>query len=190
MERRKEFGRFLRYVFGPLFLGVGLLLWILVPLALGPSIATIRMDIPSRDQVIKISGKFVDSSKGSRRGVGRFPVVIVDSAGKSHRCNCEAGGDASCLSPDRWEHTRLLKQLAGKQGELWMYPATAYFGKSHACYQIADNTTIYRSFDKSVAEYTRAKSGIGVYTVWLWLALIVCVVIVRIAMFTTEDAKP
>lgn len=177
---------FVRYVFFPLFGGFKWFFWLFPFLWSGSSIVAMHMDIPSPNQVIKVKGVFKDTSKGVYSRTGHYSMRIVDAKGNNYSCSCEASGYFNCLSPKKSEHQRLLKLLHGKAGELWLYPDHVLFSGSNACYQISDESVIYRTFEKSVKDYTNAKSDIGVYTVWLWLILIFLVIAVRVAMFTTE----
>lgn len=183
----KKSVRFLFFIFEPLFTNGRWLIWffaLLLLMMMANTITAIRMEIPSQEQVIRINGKFIDTGKGYKRGV-LFNIGIVDASGFIHYCNCEPLGYSNCLGRHHRDHAEIrdqldaevvknyalqkamVKWLAGKEGEVWMYPNQSVFGPRNSCYQISDSTRIHRTFKKSVDEYTSVKNGIDVYLFWL-----------------------
>lgn len=204
---------FIVFVFGPLFLKGRWVYWpllFLIVMMMGNAITAIRMDIPNLEQVNRVAGTFVDTSKGYSR-TGLYSMQIIDSSGVPHRCNCEPLGDSNCLGRKPSDHAEIrdqldaevlkkytlqkavVKWLAGKDGEIWMCPNRSWFGTSNSCYQISSNGLTLLSFEQSVQNYTEAKHGIGVYSFWfivLW-ALIVSLfyLIIRISLYFAELKK-
>ncbi|HEX4974565.1 MAG TPA: hypothetical protein VFV48_01650 [Pseudomonadales bacterium] len=63
---------FIAFVFGPLFVKGRWVYWpllFLIVMKIGNAITAIRMDIPNLEQVNRIAGIFVDTSKRRGRGV-------------------------------------------------------------------------------------------------------------------------
>jgi len=178
---------FLAYVLNPLFGGFRWFFWLIPFLWLGDSYVAMQMEIPPIDRLIKVRGKFIDTSKGKYSKTGDFSVAVLDAAGVRHSCDCSASGWVNCLSLKRSENKKMLKALDKKNGEIWMYPHGTFYGNGYACYQISDEASIYRSYEKSVAEYSDAKHGIGVYTIWFLLVIMFGSIVVRIVMFTTRN---
>lgn len=177
---------------------------------MGNAITAIRMDIPNLEQVNRVAGTFVDTSKAYSR-TGLYGIEIIDSFGVTHGCNCELLGSSNCLGRKPSDHAEIrdqldaevlkkytlqkavVKWLAGRDGEIWMYPNRSWFGTSNSCYQISSNGLTLLSFEQSVQNYTEAKHGIGVYSFWfivLW-ALIVSLfyLIIRISLYFAELKK-
>lgn len=204
---------FIAFVFSPLFMKGRWVYWpllFLIVMMMGNAITAIRMDIPNLEQVNRVAGKFVDTSKGHSR-TGLYSMQIIDSSGVTHGCNCEPLGSSNCLGRKPSDHAEIrdqldakllggrnlhkavIKWLAGKDGEIWMYPNRSLFGTRNSCYQISSNGLTLLSFEQSVQNYTEAKHGIGVYSFWfivLW-ALIVSLfyLIVRISLYFAELKK-
>jgi len=59
-------------------------------MAMGNIITAIRMEIPSWESVMRVTGKFINTGKGY--GKGLFSIGIVDASGLIHKCNCEPLG--------------------------------------------------------------------------------------------------
>jgi len=151
---------------------------------MGNTITAMRMEIPSLEQVNRIAGKFVDTGKGYRKGI-LFGIGIVDAFGTTHKCNCEPLAYSNCLGRKPSAHTEILDQLDaevikkytlqkavvkwldGREGEIWMYPNRSIYGSKNSCYQISSNSHVLLSFEQSVQNYAKAKSGIDTYLFWL-----------------------
>ena len=188
MRFLSRFFQYLAFVFFPLFAKGRWFIWfllLLILMFLGNSITAIRMEIPSRDQVTKIKGIFVDSSRGVHSRTGMYPMMISDKSGVRHKCDCVPLRYSNCLGRTPSDHAEIrdqldeetlkrttlhkamIKWLDGKQGEMWVYPNRSLIGTNYSCYQIMDDTRIYRSYERSVEEYRQSKYAIGVYLVWL-----------------------
>jgi len=199
---------FFSFIFGPLFTNGRWAAWVLALLllmAMGSIITAIRMEIPSREQVIKIKGTFLDTSKGYTSRAGRYSIGITDTNRNIYKCSCVPLANEKCLGRRAQDHSEIMSQLYleitkkysvhkamlkwldGKEVEVWMYPNRSVFGYEYSCYQISDSTRIHLSFEKSVEEYTKAKSEVDVYLFCLILLsaslLILIFVIVRINLY-------
>lgn len=174
---------------------------------MGNTITAIRMEIPNLAQVNRVTGKFIDIGKGYGKGV-LFDIGIVDASGITHKCNCEPLAYSNCLGRKPSDHTEILNQLDaevvkkytlqkaivkwldGKDGEIWMYPNRSIFGTKNSCYKISSNAHTLLSFEQSVQNYEKAKSGIDIYLFWFvalsGLFAISVFVIVRINTYLKE----
>lgn len=177
----------LSFVVGPLFINGRWLLWFFGALCLmmfGDAIEAAGMEIPTRDQVIKIKGVFQDTSRGYAGKSGGRGIKIRDTNGVVYGCSCAPLGNSNCLGR-RWrDHAEVVDQLdsnlvekyglnkamlrwlAAKPGEVWLYPRDGLFGSRNSCYKIADEVRVYRSFDQAVREYEEVKNGLDVYFIW------------------------
>jgi hypothetical protein len=202
------------YVVTPLLVRGRWVIWVLVAMFLmmmfGPATTAIRMDIPSGKQVIKVAGIFFDTSTGYRKGA-LYSMGIVDDQGRRYRCSCDPLPSTNCLDErmsvyediERLLDPKILKEygtqkamikwLAGKRGEIWMYPNRSLLGTKYSCYQISDDTDIYRSLEQSIKEYSRRKHGIDVYLFWLAAFAVsvaaIIFVIVRISLYLREKKE-
>jgi hypothetical protein len=198
------------FVFKPLFIKGRWFIWVLfflMSMMMGNTITAIRMEIPKPEQVNRVTGKFIDTGKGYSK-TGLFPIAIVDASGITHRCNCEPLGYSNCLGRRPSDHTELLNQLDaevvkkytmhkailkwldGRDGEVWMYPNRSIFGTKNSCYKISSNGYTLLSFEQSVQNYEKAKSGVDIYLFWFvalsGLFAISVYVIVRINTYLKE----
>ena len=154
---------------------------ILLVFMMGQSITALLIEIPGQHQVEVLRGIFVDSSRGHSK-TGKFPIALVDNAGKTHTCNCEALSNSNCLDAaisrdpsiaallSRTDykdgvHIALLRRLNGRHGEIWVYPSRTLVGMRYACYQVADESMTYLKFSDSVISYENAKRSVGVFAV-------------------------
>ncbi|MDD3761570.1 MAG: hypothetical protein PHO57_12195 [Acidithiobacillus sp.] len=210
MIATRKLTRFIAFVFGPLFIKGRWCIWallFLMAMMMGNTITAIRMDIPNIEQVNRVTGKFVDISKGYGKGV-LFDIAIVDAYGITHRCNCEPLAYSNCLGRRPSDHAEILNQLDpemvkkytlqkaivnwldGRNGEVWMYPNRSLFGTPHSCYKISSNGYTLLSFEQSVQNYQKAKSGLDIYLFWFislsGLFAISVFVIVRINTYLKE----
>lgn len=176
------------FMFAPLLMNGRWVIWFLAGLIFvmlfGNAITATRMEIPSKENLKKISGIFLDTSKGYTKG-NLYPIAITDSQGNTHKCSCEPLAYPNCLGRQKSDHSEIkqfldtevlekygtykamIKWLNGKPGEVWMYPNRSLLGGQFSCYQIADSSHIYRSYERSIEEYLQAKNGIDVYLFWL-----------------------
>ena len=215
MSTTKQLLRFLLFIFKPLLFKGRWFIWLLTFLLLimfGNTITAIRMEIPNLEDVNRVTGKFADTGKGYGKGV-LFDIGIVDASGRIHKCNCEPLAYSNCLGRNPSDHKEILDQLDaevlkkhalqkaivkwldGRDGEVWMHPNRSFFGSPNSCYQISTNTYILRSYEQSVQEYSKAKSGIDVYILWLiapsGILFLLIFVIVRISTFKrVENGQP
>lgn len=183
----KKFLEFLLFVFGPLILNGRWCIWffaLLLLMMMGDTITAIRMEIPNIETVNRITGKFVDTAQGYRKGA-LYDIGIMDRSGIIHKCDCEPLGYSNCLGRKPSDYAEIVDQLdpevlnnhapqkaiikwlAGRDGEVWMYPNRSLFGDRNSCYQISSDTHILQSFEQSVREYSKVKNGINVYLFWL-----------------------
>lgn len=184
----KEFFRFFLFIARPLFFNLNSLLclsfFLLIFNGMNNTITATRMEIPSIEKVIRISGIFVDTGKTYRRG-SLFDIGIMDKQGVVHRCNCEPLDYSNCLGREpadyaqipnkldtkildsRGLQTAIVHWLAGQSGEIWMYPNNSFWPtKRYSCYKISSNSLVLRSFEQSVREYSQIKNGTSVYLLW------------------------
>lgn len=178
--------RFIAFVFNPLFIKGRWLIWpllFLISMMIGNTITAIRMEIPNHEQVNRITGKFVDTTKGYSK-TGLFGIEIIDSFGSSHKCTCAPLAYSNCLGRKPSDHPEIFNQLdaellkkytlhkavvkwlAGRDGEVWMYPNRSILGTKNSCYKISSNAHTLLSFEQSVQNYEKAKSGVDIYLFW------------------------
>lgn len=186
-------GHFIIYVFGPLFKNGKWLIWflfIIIFMMFSNAINAFLMHIPTEDEVIKIKGSFVDTSSGYSSKSGLYSIKIISSDGFEYSCNCEPLGNSNCLGRRPGDHSgkihdldqnilnrsgthkALLNHISNKYGELWMYHNNSVIGSNFSCYKIFDKDTVYRSYEKSVEEYTNYKNSYTTRIYFLVAALI------------------
>lgn len=171
------------------------------------SITAIRMNIPTIENVRRISGEFLDTTGGYSR-TGLYSIGIIDASGVIHECNCEPLWHSNCLTTDspgyldvrdqldaeilknNTPHKALVNWLSGKHGEVWMYPNQAFFRPKNSCYKIAYETHLFLDFEQSIQDYTEAKTGLGVYFILilapLTLLVFIIFIFVRTFIFLTD----
>lgn len=170
------------YIFSPFFL----LFLFLSPMYVH-TYSAIAMNIPAKEQALRVKGIFYDASKDYSNRRGSYPITIIASDGVKYQCSCVPIGSGDCLTRHRvdseeirgkldakflknhnFQHA-MIKWLDGKSGEVWLYPTGVFGGAANACYQISDDSRMYMSFDQSVEEYSKAKTGLDVFVFWVVL---------------------
>lgn len=180
-----------QFILAPLFrkeMWLGWTFALIIILGLSDGLMVARMKIPSEGTVHRISGMFIDTTEYSRKGHS-FRIGIKDAAGAVHTCTCRPQTPSACVAQRAGDHKDLraeldseilakfgaekavIKWMAGKEGELWLYPTPGVFSQLHVCYHISTSDRVMLPFEKSVQVYTDIKSGYKVYALYLILVL-------------------
>jgi hypothetical protein len=175
---------FLKFVLGPPFGRGRWFLWLVLVGFFLNTLDSILMEIPDPDKVIKVRGQFVDLSRKFRSTSGHYGVAIMDDAGHLHQCGCGPINDPNCLMMTFADQRDFFKQVDGTRGEVWLYPKGLPLGFD--CYQIADQTRVYRSYSDLAARYSEAKQGLGPNFIRLVLLGLLITIGIRSAMFITK----
>ena len=177
---------FSSFVIRPLFSGGRWLAWpfiALIIVMMGGTITAFRMEIPDKSNVYRIQGELIDTGKGYRRST-LFDIGIKDSNGLIHKCNCEPKPHSNCLIkipsalreiipkqaiPNKTIQYEIINWAKGKDSEIWLHPNKNTMGSGNSCYQITVNGLTLLTFEESVATYEKAKQGIDIYFLWLFM---------------------
>lgn len=197
--------KYLKYLFRPILIN-GRWVWFIFPLIFAPvvfqnTIAFIH-EIPEKNELVKISGKFYFGDYYSRSGV--HTVEMVDKVGGKYKCNCEILGRFDCFNEislkneiitsnvdktyeEKYGLNRaVLKWLNGKDGEVMAWSQKGILLDMNTCFQISFNDQIIRGYDQSAMEYQGFRKSFGTITS---VVLITVYLIIFIAYFVYKTYK-
>lgn len=132
-------------------------------------------EIPEKNELIRISGKFYFADYYSKSG--NHPVEMVNEAGDRVVCNCENFGRFNCLDKISFKNESIvsnvdkkyeakyglnravLKWLGGKDGEILVHPQRGLLWDTNTCYQISFGDQIIKGYDQYSVEYQKFKKS-------------------------------